>query len=363
VAKSKRFAAGTRIAVLVEVRGRLQMLRSLWKIVWLPAVLALLSGCNWGALDLNGLFDFSPHGLEFVPKRFALGSAVVTAIEASGPSPVVSAADPDIIRVERIDASHVQLSAIGVGATTITVEDDGRVAEYLVEVAVQERHEVLLVERGWGLVPVVAINEKAFLSDVPHQIVVALYDSKGLLFGSGLSRFTMPERSQECARDSGVSFDGRCMILEEGLHVMHVDVAGQEENVVFGAVSEQEIVDILLLPSKEEEDAEPDELIQVNVLGLTESGTRVYGLPEVLTTPSTGIPGPFAYQFGPSSPVQLLTVETLGFEAEIAIHGSVALPQSLEHDCWSSRFFGCLGAAVGVVAGGVVVDGFAESNL
>jgi predicted nucleic acid-binding protein len=37
---------------------------------------------------------------------------------------VVSSANPDVIRVERVDSSHVELSAVGLGTTTVQIEDD-----------------------------------------------------------------------------------------------------------------------------------------------------------------------------------------------------------------------------------------------
>jgi hypothetical protein len=230
---------------------------------------------------------------------------------------------------------------MGVGVTTIQVEEDGQVARYSVEVAVHERHEVLLVQQAWGVVPITAVNDKALLSNVPQRILVALYDSEGLLFGGGLSALALPERSEDCEYHSGASFDERCIIFDEGLHILHVEVAGEEEDVMLGAVSEENIVDILLLRSTEEEDAEPRELIRVDVLGLTESGTRVYGLPEARTTPAMDTVGPFAYRFEPSSAVDLVTFEALGFETVIAIRGTVWFAPALEHDCWCSLLFGC----------------------
>jgi hypothetical protein len=66
------------------------MSRLFWRPLWLPVVLALLSGCNWEGSKFDGgigvAFDWSSPGLEFVPKRFALGAAVVTAIESGGPN-------------------------------------------------------------------------------------------------------------------------------------------------------------------------------------------------------------------------------------------------------------------------------------
>ena len=323
------------------------MSRLFWRTLWLPVVLALLSGCNWDGFEFDeGFgFDWSSPGLEFVPKRFALGAAVVTPIASDGPNALVSAEDPEVIRVERIDSSHVELRAMGVGVTTIRVEEDGQVARYSVEVVVHERHEVLLVQQGWGLVPITAVNDKALLSNVPHKILVALYDSEGLLFGTGLSTLALPERSQDCEYQSGASFDGRCIIFEEGLHILHVEVAGEEEDVMLGAVSEENIVDLLLLRSTEEENAEPGELIKVDVLGLTASGTRVYGLPEERTSAASWTVGPFAYQFEPSSAVELVTLEALGFEAVIAIRGTVGFVPALEHDCLSSSWLGCWGTA------------------
>jgi hypothetical protein len=305
-------------------------------------VLTMFSGCNWDFDFGDGIgFGWTSPGLEFVPKRFALGAAVVTAIESDGPSALVSAEDPDVIRVERIDSSHVELRAMGVGVTTIHVEEDGQVARYSVEVVVHERHEVLLVQQGWGVVPITPVNDKALLSNVPQRILVALYDSEGLLFGGGLSALTLPERSQDCEHQSEARFDERCIIFEEGLHTLHVEVAGEEEDLMLGAVSEERIVDILLLRTTEEDDAEPGDVIRVDVLGLTETGTRVYGLPEARTTADMDLIGPLAYRFEPSSSVELVAFEALGFEAVIAIRGAVWFAPALKHDCWSSLFFGC----------------------
>jgi len=318
------------------------MSRLFWRTLWLPVVLAMFSGCNWDLDFGEGFgFDWTSPGLEFVPKRFALGAAVVTAVQSDGPDALVTSEDPEVIRVERIDSSHVELRAMGVGATTIRVEEDGQGANYIVEVVVHERHEVLLVQQGWGVVPITTVDDKALLSDAPQRILVTLYDSEGLLFGGGLSALALPERSQDCEYQSESWFDERCIIFDEGLHILHVEVAGEEEDLMFGAVSEERIVDILLLRSREEEDAEPDELIRVDVLGLTESGTRVYGLPEAHTTPASGTLGPFAYQFQPSSAVELVSFEALGLETVMAMRGEVWFAPALQHDCWSSSWFAC----------------------
>lgn len=317
------------------------MSRSLLRMFWVPLLLAQLSGCNWD-LGLDGMvFDFSSPGLDFVPKRFALGAVVTTEIRADGPDAVVAAVNPAVIRVERVDSNHVELRAVGVGTTTIQVAEDGQVEDYLVEVAIHQRHEVLLVQQGWGLVPIVEIDDRILLSDTPHRIIVALYDDEGLLFGTGLSDVLLPDRSDECAADSGTSFDGRCMVLEEGLHLMQVEVAGETEELMFGAVPQEDIVELVLQASKDEQDAEPGELIDVDLWGLTASGGRVHGIPVVLVEPGLGIPAPFSYQFAPSSPVQQLTVEALGLEEQIAIRGEIRFRPNLEHACWSVLFWSC----------------------
>ena len=97
-------------------------------------------------MDLDGIFA-PPPGLELVPKRFALGAKVVTEIEAAGPDAAVWADNLDVIRVERVGSTLVELHAVGAGATVIRVEEDGRGEDYAVEVAPHERHEVLLVQR------------------------------------------------------------------------------------------------------------------------------------------------------------------------------------------------------------------------
>lgn len=106
-------------------------------------VLVLLSGCNWEGFELDEAFafDWTTPALEFVPGRLALGAAVVTAVRSDGPDALVSAEDPNLIRVERIDSNHVELRAIVIGVTTIQIEEDGQVADYDVEVVVHERHE------------------------------------------------------------------------------------------------------------------------------------------------------------------------------------------------------------------------------
>ncbi|MGB8329177.1 MAG: hypothetical protein WCE62_03545 [Polyangiales bacterium] len=317
------------------------MFRFLPRVLLLPVLLALLPGCNWDLDPGNFGFGSTSPGLHFVPRRFALGAKVTTEIEASGPDTVVSATDPDVIRVERVDSSHVKLSAVGLGTTTIQVEEDGQVADYPVDVLVHERHEVLLVQWSWGLVPIVEIDNRMLLADTPHEIIVALYDDEGLLFGAGLSDFVLPERSEACGSDPGASFDGLCIVVEKGLHVMQVEVAGEKEEIMFGAVAQEDIVDLLLVASKDEQDAEAGELLDVDLWGLTENGGRVYGLPGELVSPAFGIPGPFAYEFQPSSPVQQVSVEALGLETQIEIRGEIRLRSGLRHDCGSVLFWGC----------------------
>lgn len=316
------------------------MSRSSPRMFWLLVLLASLPSCNW---DFDGVpYGFASPGLQFVPKRFALGAEAITEIVSDGPDVVVSATDTDVIRVERVDSSHVALHAIGLGTTTIQVEDEGQVEDYRVEVAAHERSEVLLVQRSLGPVPIVEIDETILVSDTPHQIVVALYDDEGLLFGTGLSELVLPERSEACAFDFGASFDGHCMVVEEGLHIMQVQVGGEEETVVLGAVAEQDILDLRVVASKDERDAEAGELIDVDLWGLTARGRRVYGLVGQLVAPAIGIPGAFSYEFEPSAPVELISMEALGFERQLAIRGEIRLRPGLRHACWSSALFsGC----------------------
>ena len=81
----------------------------------LSVLVAGFAGCNWD-LDLDGVFS-PPPGLEYVPKRFALGAKVKTGIEAAGPDAAVWADNSDVIRVERVSSTLVELHAVGAGAT------------------------------------------------------------------------------------------------------------------------------------------------------------------------------------------------------------------------------------------------------
>lgn len=217
------------------------MLRILMKALWLTAM-----SCSSGCLGLSGLddgldWDLTPPSLDAVPMRLAVGASTEARIHADDPRAVaLRSEDPGVIVIERVGSDLVRLTAVGVGETTVSVREGVHLTTYDVEVAEPERHRVMVVERDSRTVrPLFALDGASILAGAEHDAVVALYDSEGLLFGTGLAEIEIPSGVDDCGgTEPQHSFDGRCLRFDEGVHVIAVDLAGEESVAVVRAVPE-----------------------------------------------------------------------------------------------------------------------------
>ncbi len=295
-------------------------------------VITCLSGCDYDFSELDFDLGFGGPELRNVPSRLALGTTAFAEAILAGPEARIAAIDPEILAVERTGADRVKLTTIGVGNTVLFVEENGRRREYAVEVGAHDRHEVLLVERGFlNLRPIAVVEpqHKALLAGAPQRIVVAYYDSQGLLLGSGLAKSMLATRGEECEAEVAGPFDVFCLVLAPGLRVINIDVAGEQERIITGSVPKEDVVDLLLLRT-EEEQAEPGDVIRVIAAGLTKEGTLVYGMqaefgPQGMET--------FAYEYEPGAPEERILVKAAGFEKELSYRGEFVPPEPLWSGC------------------------------
>lgn len=309
---------------------------------------ALLSGCNYDLdfsdLDLFGGPLFQPRpGLGDVPPRLALDASAIAVFRGDSAEARVTVGDSQILLIERLDSAQLEITAIGVGETTIVFETRGKTTEYPVEVAKHERHEVwLAAQDSWtgGPVPLVEIDGKSLLANTPQQLLVTYHDANGLLYGSGLVELSPPPGSEECRSELGGPFDTICIEFDPGLHILELGLFEEIGTLVIGATTEEEIIDLEVL-QPDEALAQAGELLVVGAVGLTEQGTQVYGIgAEFVGTllPTAGI---FAYEYVPSEATAGTPVRALGFEKEASYRGRMSLPDSLWHSCKNYWFNQC----------------------
>lgn len=309
---------------------------------------ALLSGCNYDLdfsdLDLFGESLFQPRpGLGDVPPRLALNASAMAVFRGHSAEARVTVADPQVLIIERVDSAQLEISAIGVGETTIVFENHGKTTEYPVEVAKHERHEVWLAAHdSWtgGPIPLVEIDGKSLLANTPQQLLVTYYDAHGLLYGSGLVELSPPLRSEQCRRELGGPFDTICIAFDPGLHVLELGLSEEKETMVIGASTEEEIIDLEVLQA-DEALAQAGEILVVGAVGLTEQGTQVHGIGAEFVSTPLPTSGLFAYEYVPGEATAITPVRALGFEKEASYRGRMTLPDSLWHSCKNYWFNGC----------------------
>jgi hypothetical protein len=316
------------------------MNRRLLGLLLLSLALACVSACNfdWDVPSIATPFSAKPK-LGNVPQRLALGATAVALVEVLDPDTIVTATNPDIVAVRRISATRLELTGVGVGETSVSLQEGSWSIVRPIEVAEHDRYEVLLVEEDpWtqGPLSMVAPHRKALLSDVPQRFVVTYHDSRGPLLGKGLADFALVPSTDGCDIDPSWPFDAQCLVFEPGPHLIRIKVAGHHDEVIVTAVPEEEIVD-LLLPRTDENDAEPGDLLRVDALGLSGRGTPVYGIHPVFDQLLPSL----AYEYDPSAPLRRVTVTALGFERELTYRGHLSFPDSLWRSCKSYWLDGC----------------------
>lgn len=297
---------------------------------FIVSVLALLALC------LSACGDDSPYAprdpnLFSVPERLALGAtALASVIDDDGLPGVeteVTAADQGIVVIDQVSfdgevrSDLVGLRGVGIGRTTIAVQQGDRRTEYPIEVARPTRFNVLLVD-GNPWVAEGFLEGKTLLAQVDQHIVVTYYDPEGLLVGTGLADFLMPSViGSECEPPFIPSwYDRRCWRPVLGPQSIHVTVDDQEQSVGVTAAAADDLVDLILVQTGEE-DAQPGQKIRVDALGVTSDGTRVHGMHA--TAADGWIRFPIAYEYDPEAEPRSFSVSAGGLEQELVFQGDL----------------------------------------
>lgn len=294
------------------------MLRKLLWVLSLAAATASVTGCDSGSVNWSPRPPRQP-GLGHVPPRIAhKATALVTVVGEDRNDVIITSDDLSVVEVERISFTDIELRAVGVGDTIVTIEEGLLSNEYAIQVRAYDRFEVLHAERGWPVDPVSvgSLRDRLLLAGVSQDIIVAYYDSDGLLRGRGLASVRVPGRV--CGTQFDRRFDTACWIPTEGDASVRVDVQGEEIVFVpFTAVAAEDIVDILLLGADEQR-AEPGDVLHVEVVGVTSDGQQVDGMHATIL----GIEMPaFAYEYDPEAPPKTFTVEALDFQKDMVFRG------------------------------------------
>lgn len=273
---------------------------------------SILSGTGCGS---------SPQQLPYpklsgAPERLALGATVEAGIVVYSGEAEVSSADPTIVAVESPSPGGVVLRGVGVGKTTVSVQQDDRAVDYSVEVAAPTRFEVLL---GNPLFAEVPLQGKAIRALELQHVVVLIYDEEGLLVGRGLAEISMPAGISECQNGVGSWYEAVCWQPAPGPQSIRVTVNEKEQLIEITAVADDEIIELVLV-HEEERDAEPGQLIRVDALGVTEDETMVYGMQ---ASSLDWMFFPMVYEYDPDADVALAQVRAAGLTQELRFRGWV----------------------------------------
>ena len=119
----------------------------------------------------------------------------------------------------------------------------------------------------------------------------------------------------------------RLVALQLGPGPQQIDLGDDDEPVVvvFEAVSEDDIVEIELV-RPDESDLRPGTWVEVDVVGVTESGAHVRSVHPRFESPLGAHLGYFAYQFDPDAEPQALKVAALDLELHAYFRGHVRRP-------------------------------------
>ena len=306
--------------------------------------LICLSGClqfeTGGSAEDCSVSLYDPMFSE-LPDRFALGTSYTAEIIGATGVATAESSNPEVVRLQRIDDEHAELSFIGEGTATITISDGEDSTEHIVEVARHERFDVLLVELGaipTAVVPVGELSAKSLVADVAQYFVVAYSDAEGALAGGGLADVTLPAEVTPCELIVNAPLDLYCVLLDApGPHLIGFDVGEETYAALVGAVSEDQIESFVLLHA-DEATLEPGDVVRVDGVGQTADGVSVYGLHPVFTSRGTSDgtdenygenAGYFTYEYDPQAEPSRLEVRALSFSQGLTFRGARIPPDVL----------------------------------
>jgi hypothetical protein len=212
------------------------------------------------------------------------------------------------VRVERVGSRTADLSLIGPGQATLVLENDTDVTEQTVEVVPHETFMVVL--SGILPIPIGQLSDETILAGYQYFLILYLDSDGERLYGVGLADLDLSSHLELCD-DTERSLEYHCLSIDEaGLHVLEVTVGDERLVVPFRAVPPSDIVDIELL-HPDEEDLLPSTWVQVDVVGVTEDGTRVASIHPRFEVGEGLYFGYFAYQYDPSAEPQTLHVDAI----------------------------------------------------
>lgn len=260
------------------------------------------SGCldfSFGSdsTEVKGCSVATPHSVaRDLESRYALGSHT-TLYLSDLDNPQVTSSDPEIVDVGPIELDEtdeygdklVELSFVGVGTAVLSISEAGESlpADAPIAVAAFERFEVVL-PTGFYHDPVVPLAGRALI-DPAFEVIY--YDRDGRLYGRGLAG-TEWTPAEDLPGDAFFNDT-----LESGPHEVEVRAGYRASVIPFAAVARDEVVALELLETRLDEN-----LIRLDFVGLTESGTQVWNIEPVFFADGTGIYlGSFEYLHDPGA--------------------------------------------------------------
>jgi hypothetical protein len=276
-------------------------------------LLALLaSGCldfSFGSdsTEVTGCSVATPHSVaRDLESRYALGSHT-TLYLSDLDNPQVASSDPEIVAVGPIEGDEtdgdmlVELSFVGIGTAVLTISEAGESipADVPIEVAAFERFEVVL-PTAFHHDPVVPLAGKAVIDPA---LEVIYYDRDGRLYGRGLAQ-TKWTPDEDLPGDAFFNDT-----LDHGPHQVEVRADYRASVIPFAAVARNEVVALELLETRLDEN-----LIRLELVGLTESGTQVWNIDPILSPEGGDLYlGSFEYVHDPDArPIELTAMSFAG---------------------------------------------------
>jgi len=279
-------------------------------------LLALLaSGCldfSFGSdsTEVKGCSVATPDSVaDDLQSRYALGSHT-TLYLSDLDNPQVTSSDPEIVAVGPIEDDEtdeygdklVELSFVGIGTAVLTISEAGESlpADVPIEVAAFERFEVVLPTVFYRD-PVAPLAGRTVIDP---EFEVIYYDRDGRLYGQGLAR-TEWAPAEDLPGDSFFNDT-----LDSGPHQVEVRAGHRASVIPFAAVARNEVVALELLETRLDEN-----LIRLELVGLTKSGTPVWNIDPILSPQGGGLYfGSFEYLHDPDArPIELTAISFAGY--------------------------------------------------
>lgn len=283
-----------------------------------------------------GDWNFLTVGLDGIEERYVVGSHDETKASLYVGETKASSSDPSVVEIVELDENRFDLRAVGIGHAKVEIEDDEGRQVYDVEVTGldPELTRLDLVETDIAaVVPVIPVAGQNIVAGVDQHFAVRYADENGALYGSGLATVDLPEGASECPKARSTSLDLFCANFEAaGEYTLSVAVGDDTHLVSITAVLESDVVGLQLLASNEETLSKGDRG-RIDAVGLTDSGTYVFGIGASFDTADReGITGYFVYDYSPKAEPIEVTATAMGFEQVTSFRGERAYNENV-HDC------------------------------